>query len=288
MKYIDKNGKIYESETAQDRLLRTLYTTYMGRALLKPLVCPVVSKAAGLFLDSGLSRCLIRPFIKSNHIDMSSYVKREYSSYNDFFTREIRPEERMIDTDPHHVASPSDGKVSAYALDGTGSFRIKHTCYTAKRLLRNRKLVEKYRHGYVVIIRLTVDDYHRYAYPADGVKSGNHFIPGILHTVNPIACETVPVYKENSREYTVIRTKEFGDILQMEVGALMVGRICNYHGKKRVRKGEEKGKFEFGGSTIVLFFEKNGAKPLPQFLENTENGCETYIRMGECIAEKIF
>lgn len=286
MKYIEHDGTIVEKEDAQDRLLRTLYTKTWGRMLLRPLVSPAISRAAGFFLDSRLSRCLIRPFIKQNQMDMSPYVERQYRSYNDFFTREIKPEERMIDYHPHHLISPSDGKASAYRLTGDCRFQVKHSTYSLHRILKSRKLAKRYREGYALVIRLTVDDYHRYCYPAGGIKTENFHIPGIFHTVNPIACETVPVYHENTREFTLLRTKSFGTILQMEVGALMVGRICNDHGKARVKKGQEKGKFEFGGSTIILFLEKDKVKLKPGLLEHTREGCETLVRMGECIARR--
>lgn len=284
MRYRDLNGEIYTEENAQDKFLRKLYTSVWGRAMLRPLVNPAFSRAAGAFLNTRLSRVLISPFIRANHLDMTPYVVRAYTSYNDFFTREIKPEARMIDYDESHLVSPSDGKVSAYDLKEGVSFWIKHTQYTLESLTRSRKLAEKYRGGYAVIIRLTVDNYHRYCYPASGRKGRNRFIPGVLHTVNPVACAVLPVYKENAREYTILRTEAFGDVLQMEVGALMVGRICNYHQSAEVRKGQEKGKFEFGGSTIVLLLEKGKVNLREELLRNTREGCETLISMGEWIA----
>ena len=286
MKYIDKSGNTYQEDNAQDKLLRKLYTSVWGRLLLKPLVHPALSRAAGAVLDTGFSRILIKPFIKANHIDMSPYVRRKYTSYNDFFTREIQPEERMINLDEHHIVSPSDGKVSAYELKNGMSFWVKNTRYTLETLLKSKKLAGKYKGGYLVVIRLTVDDYHRYCYPVSGRKSANRHISGVLHTVNPAACETLPVYKENTREYTLIRSSRFGDVLQMEVGALMVGRILNYHGIRNVEKGQEKGRFEFGGSTIILALEKSRVQLDHRLLENTETGYETLVKMGESIGQE--
>ena len=102
-----------------------------------------------------------------------------------------------------------------------------------------------------MILRLTVDDYHRYCYFDDGIKSENHRIEGVYHTVNPIANDHVKIYKENTREYTLMKTKHFGDALQMEVGALMVGKIVNHDGAGSMRRGIEKGYFQFGGSTSI-------------------------------------
>ena len=96
--------------------------------------------------------------------------------------------------------------------------------YSVQSLLRDSKLADRYNGGVALIIRLSVDDYHRYSYPCSGVKSHNRKIKGVLHTVNPVVSKYLPVYLENSREYCMIRSPKFGDIIQMEVGALMVGK----------------------------------------------------------------
>lgn len=284
MKYRDLEGNVLEAENTQDKLLRFLYTRTWGRLLLKPLISPGISRAVGCFLDSRISRCLIAPFIRANHLDMRPYVERAYVSFNDFFTREMKQTERMVDADPSYLVSPSDGKVSAYHLSEEGRFEIKQRAYSLEAILKSRKLAGKYKGGYAIVIRLSVEDYHRYCYPVSGRKTRNYRIPGKLHTVNPIACETVPVYHENAREFTLIRTERFGDVLQMEVGALLVGRICNYQDKALVRKGQEKGKFEFGGSTILLLLEAERVQVREELLTNTREGCETLVQMGQYLA----
>ena len=80
------------------------------------------------------------------------------------------------------------------------------------------------------MFRLTVEDYHRYFYIDGGSKGENVFIEGRLHTVQPIALEHRRVFTENCREYTVLHTENFGDVTQVEVGAMMVGRIVNNQG----------------------------------------------------------
>ena len=136
------------------------------------------------------------------------------------------------------------------------------------------------------MFRLCVHHYHRYIYGNSGVKGKNIFIPGVLHTVRPVALREVPVFKENSREYTVIRTENFGDLVQMEVGAMLVGKIDNYHQEKEVHRGEEKGRFLYGGSTIILLLEPDVAEVNPEFFQATEQGLETEIKMGEMIGIK--
>ena len=283
MRQKTRDGSLIEGTGSQDRVLGALYGNALGRMLLKPLTAPWLSKLAGCFLSIGASKVFIRPFIKSNHIDMSQFEPVAYESYNDFFSRRIRPEARPIDMDPRHLISPADSKLTALPITETGRFTLKHTEYTVGSLLKDPALAAEYVGGWCLIFRLTVDDYHRYCYAFDGEKGENIRIPGRLHTVNPIANDFFPIYKENSREYTVLHTREFGDVIAMEVGALMVGKIVNHHGPASVRRGQEKGYFQFGGSTVVLLMKKDTTILDGDILENSRNGIETVVKFGEKI-----
>lgn len=288
MLYKDFDGKIVEIDSSQDKLLRFMYKHFAGRLILKILTIPAVSKIAGLFLDSKVSCMLITPFIKANDIKLSQYERCHYKSYNDFFKRKIKCSKRKIDMDDSHLISPSDGNVTVYPIRRSTHFMVKNTMYTLRTILRDKKLASKYYNGYCVIIRLCVDNYHRYCYIDNGYKSDNIFIPGRLHTVNPIANDYYPIYKENSREYSVLYTDNFGEIIQMEVGALMVGRINNFHRAGFIQKGQEKGCFEFGGSTIMLFIPQNSNVEIRKdLIENSILGIETKVHMGECIAKRV-
>lgn len=291
MKYIDREGKITIEDSSQDRFLKWMYTHILGRIVLRILVCPVVSRIGGWLLGSKWSRVLIAPFVKKNHIDLSQYEPRKYGSYNDFFTRQIKSENRIWEGNAQILASPCDGKLSVYPIvqeDGKKCrFSIKNTTYTLDSLLQSQKLAKRYEGGYACIFRLTVDDYHRYCYVDDGMKSENFRIPGIFHTVNPAANDVVPIYKENTREYSLLRSKHFKTVLMMEVGALMVGRITNYHGVCEVKMGQEKGRFEFGGSTVILLFQKDAVHIEERLLRSTKYGYETVVKMGEQIGSAV-
>lgn len=287
MKYIDRNGTRHEEDSHQDKLLESLYTTAAGRILLKPLITPAFSKLAGRFLSTGFSRRFIRPFIESNQIQMDDYENTGYTCYNDFFTRKIKPGARIIWGGEDTLISPCDSYVTAYKITDSLSFRVKNTAYTVRSLLHSQRLAKRFEGGYALIFRLTVSDYHRYSYAATGIQSKNYHIPGVFHTVNPIANDTLPVFKENSREYTVIHSNHFGEVLQMEVGALMVGKISNHKESCPVTRGEEKGYFEFGGSTIILLLQEGKVSLRDDFLANTANGYETQVRLGDAIGERI-
>jgi len=280
-----RNGEFVDAGSSQDRLLRLLYGNVVGRLLLKPLTAPIVSCLAGIFLSTGASRIFIAPFIRKNGINMSQFEDTQYRNYNEFFSRKIRPECRPIDGDPLHLISPCDSKLTVLPICPDGRLTLKHTEYTISSLLRNPELAASYDGGQALIFRLTVDDYHRYCYVADGRKSRTVRIPGVLHTVNPIANDFFPIYKENSREYSILHTDVFGNVLMMEVGALLVGRIVNHHEEAEVFRGEEKGYFQFGGSTVVLLLKAGAVKIDDDILENSAHGIETIVKYGEKIGQ---
>lgn len=283
MKYKDRLGNLTDKADFQEKLIDALYSHSLGRMILKPATAPSVSRFCSSFLNSKASTIFIKPFIKSNSINMNDYEDREFVSYNDFFTRKIKEGKRTFDMSPSSLVSPSDGKVTVYEIKDNLTFKIKNTVYNVESLLSNKELAQKFNNGYSIVIRLSVDNYHRYCYIDDALKSPNVFIKGKLHTVNPIAFEYAEVFKENSREYCVLDTKNFGKIVQLEVGALMVGKIVNYHDCKQVSRGEEKGRFEFGGSTIVLLVQENKVSIDADILQNSADGFETVVFLGEKI-----
>lgn len=283
MKQKFRDGTLIEVDNSQDKFLKKLYGSTFGRILLKPLVTPVVSNIAGAFLSTKLSCVLIKPFIRSNNIDMSQFEDVKYNSYNEFFSRKIREGARTIDMEPTHFISPADSKLTVLPITEDARFTLKHTNYSVSSLLKNGDLAREYHGGYAFIFRLTVDDYHRYCYVDDGTKEENIHIPGKFHTVNPIANDYYPIYKENTREYSILHSKHFGDIVMMEVGALLVGKIVNLHEKAEVKRGQEKGYFQFGGSTVVLLTKANAIQVDKDILENSKNGIETIVKYGEKI-----
>ena len=280
-----RNGEIVakEQNSKQTRLLKKLYETQDGRMLLKVLTMPIISVMAGDLMNSVFSKPLIKPFIRKNNIDTSQYQMRNFRSYNQFFTRKIKPDKRPIDRDPMHLISPCDSKLTVYELNQNSMFHIKGSLYRVSDLLKNDFLARRFVGGYCLIFRLEVDDYHRYCYIDDGTKTGNTFIKGELHTVNPIALGRYNIYKRNSREYTVLHTRHFGDVVQVEVGAMLVGKIRNHHKEHSFLRGEEKGMFEFGGSTIVMLFERDSIVPDSDILKNSAEGFETIVKYGEKI-----
>ena len=263
-----------------------LYHTVPGRAILQVLIRPGVSKAAGAFLDTAFSRHLVKPFVKATGLDLTDYPERHYVSFNDFFTRTVKDGRRPVDTNPETLVAPCDGKLTVYPITPEGLFDIKHSVYSVADLLRDEGLAKEFEGGICLIFRLTPDDFHRYSFMDDGRVLETGTIPGVLHTVRPIAFRRYPVFSENAREFALLETSNFGKIIQMEVGALFVGRIVN-HPLPSFRRGQEKGKFEFGGSTVILLLQKGAAEIDEELLENTRSGFESLVRLGQPIGKKV-
>lgn len=268
-----------------ERALQFLYRTVPGRLLLRPLVSRPLSELAGRFLDTPLSKPLIGPFLKAGKIDLGDYLPEDYRCFNDCFTRRIRPELRPLPADGNTLMAPCDGRLTVLPVTGDTVLPIKQSRYTIPQLLGSEKLARPFRDGICLVFRLCVDDYHRYCYFDSGVKSENVFLPGKLHTVRPVALEAGPVFTENCREYTMLKTDRFGLAAQIEVGAMLVGKIENHDGPGPFRRGAEKGRFLYGGSTIVLLLRKNAARIRPDLLGASARGEETRVRMGEAIGE---
>ena len=288
MYYMDREGHRTKKTTSQDKFLKFVYTHTATRVLMRPLLLPAVSRLGGKLLNTKVSAVFAGLFARTHGIDLNKYEKQKFDSYNDFFTRKLKPDARLLAQGDDILISPCDGKASVYPIHENGRFFIKHTPYTTHSLIRDAKLARHYMGGWAVVIRLTVDDYHRYCYVADGEKTYQRRIPGIFHTVNPIANDICPIYKMNSREYCLVKNEKLGTVLMMEVGALMVGKIRNYKKERcQVKRGEEKGRFEFGGSTIIVMTEPGKVIPDQDLRTNTREHAETLVKMGEHIGAQI-
>lgn len=264
-----------------------LYKTLPGRILLRLLIKPAVSKPVGRFMNSGFTRIFIPRFIKNNDIDLSDYKNIKYKSFNDFFIREIKDGARFISEKPEDVISPCDGKLQAFKISSESIFHIKKSAYDTAGLLKDEELAGDYINGTCLIFRLMPNDYHRYCFIDDGELISGKKIKGVLHTVRPIAFKRYAIYTQNSREYAVLMTENFGKVVQMEVGALFIGRITNDLTKTNFKRGEEKGYFEFGGSTIVMLFQENKIKIDDVIFKNTKQNNETVVKLGTVIGSKF-
>ena len=271
MYYDLKNDKYIENKDS--KALKFLYNTIIGRVILKIATTKFIANAYALYMNSSIYKKKIKKFIKNNNINMEEYIKKDYKSFNDFFIRNIKDGKRKIEDG---LIAICDSKLSVYKIDENSRFNIKNSIYTVNELIGEDK---KYK--YALIFRLCVDDYHHYIFPDDGKIITNKHIKGRLHTVQPIALKKYKVFHENDREVTFLKCDNLGDICIIEVGALMVGKIVN-EDKKSFKKGEEKGHFEFGGSTVIMLVEKD-ININKKILDMSKNDIETIVKMGQNI-----
>jgi len=278
-----KNNLVKEIKENKTALF--LYGNIFGRLIARILAIRLVSKLGGLYMNSSLSKKMIPNFIEKNHINMDDYLSTEFKNFNDFFIRKIKPQKRPIDKTKTSFISPADSKLIVYKINEDIKFKIKNTYYKVSDLI-NDDIYKDYLGGYALIFRLCVDDYHRYCYIDDGMHTTPTIIKGELHTVRPVVLEHYNIYKSNSRVWTKLNTKHFNEIIHIEVGALMVGKIHNHYDDYEFKKGEEKGYFLFGGSTVVLLVKKDEIIIDKDIMDASKDNIETIVKYGEIIGIK--
>lgn len=282
MKMVDRKTE-KEYELKYSKSVTFLYQNIFGRVVLKLLNNRLMANIVAKYMNSKLSIKRIQKTIKENKIDMNIFQQEDWPSFNAFFIR--KKKNLNFDMDKNHFVSPCDSKLLAIKLNKDSMFDIKGSIYTLKDIIKE-DLSKEYQNGYALIFRLEVGDYHRYHFIDDGTKEDYKFIKGCLHTVQPIAYNKYKIFHKNCREYTTLHTKNFGDILEVEVGAMMIGKITNNKSITSFKKGDEKGYFEFGGSTIILFVKDKQVILDNDILFNSSLGKETIVSCGEKIGIK--
>ena len=263
------------------------YNSAPGRMLLRSLQSSGAFKAAALFLRSGASRPLIAPFIRKNGVDMTPFQGQSYRSFADFFAREKALPPYIEDEDV--LISPCDGLLSIYPVTGDMVLPMKDSHYLLSDLLPREETAALFAGGLCLVYRLQATDYHHFCHFDDCVRRETHYIPGQLHSVQPIACRTVPVYRLNRRWWTLMDTDHFGPAAQIEVGAMLVGGVTHAGEPGRFPKGSEMGNFELAGSTIVLLLTAQARCSLtffPRFAPALEGAGEVAVSMGEGVGRR--
>jgi len=287
IRYIDRaDGQVKTEKVPGEFWLNWLYNNPVGELSLEAFVKrKALSEWYGNKMDSPESADKIEGFVQQYDIDLSEAQKQEFNSFNDFFYRKLKPNARKINQDSNVVISPADGKIFAYQNISDQDFIVKGYRFELGEYLQDSALTKTFEGGSLIIVRLCPTDYHRFHFPVSGRIISKHKISGDLYSVSPIALrKKVELICMNKRENTLLESEKLGNIIYSEVGATMVGSIVQTYSKDRFYKGDEKGFFKFGGSTVILIFEKGKIKIDHDLLENTKKGLETAVKMGEQIA----
>ena len=166
-------------------------------------------------------------------------------------------------------------------LDPTARLPVKGGGYSLATLLADASLAKAYRGGSVVVLRLAPPDYHRFHFPCAGEIGPARAIAGLYDSVNPYALARKPdLFCHNQRELSMLSSPLFGTIAFLEVGAMCVGTIVQTCSPGPVSCGQEKGYFQFGGSTVLLCLEPGQVCFDQDLVDNSANGLETKLRCG--------
>ena len=226
---------------------------------------------------------MIKKYINKYQIDMNLYKDQYYKSFNDFFKRELKEINKT--DDKKDFISICDSKISVYPINKDLILNIKNSKYSINELIKDN-ISQEYEDGLCIIYRLEPKDYHHYIFNDDGIILSNKKINGKLHTVNPIVYDKYQVFTENKREVSILKTTHLDEVIQIEVGALCVGRIKN-NDINQFERYEEKGYFEFGGSTIIQLLKKDIVAIDEEIINNTKEDIETQVTIGTVIGRVI-
>lgn len=288
--------KIFEKEKIyKEGLLIFLYgkKSFFALALkffiAKSSLCSFVY---AFFQKTKFSKKKIEPFVKSYQIDLSESEKtlEEFESFNDFFIRKLKPTARVIDPNPKLAISPVDGRALVFQdLSVNTSFYVKGQTLSLKELFADDELAGKYSDGSMALVRLSPVDYHRFHFPFDCFAHVPKLIPGHYYSVNPLALKNdLSILCKNKRMITLVDSECFGRVLFLEIGATFVGTIHQtFVSDHLYAKGEEKGYFSFGGSTVILVFEKNKILFEKDLIYTSSKNVETLIRFGDRLGKTL-
>ena len=277
-----KTGRIIKEEEDSASVIKFLYHSLVGRIVLKFIFSRIYfSKLLSIYYKSTLSKKKIKDFVKKYDMD-KSLLNKDFKSFDDFFKRK---EDVFVDSEG--FAAAASGKLRVFKIgedkglylgDKKLRIMIKGNVYNIDKLLKE-PLPEWAKGGYLLLYRLSLCDYHRYIYPTDGCLVRRKNIVGRLESVRRDAAYW-RAFAENKREVEYWHTS-FGDIIHMEIGAMLVGHIHNNR-RRDFKRGDEKGYFSYGGSSIVEIVSK-GIEIDSDILKNSERGFETKIKIGERI-----
>lgn len=265
--FLDRITKTIQTEKVYGRAyLEVLYgegrwSSFLSSFCLPFIAChPFASKLYGFLQKSRLSKAKVKPFIKEFQVDSSEFLLPvdSFCSFNDFFIRKLTAKARPIASGEDVAILPADGRYLVYPnVAQADGFVVKGKKFVLEELLQSKELAKDYLGGGMVIARLCPTDYHRFHFPCSCVPSKPKLLNGPLHSVNPLALrQRVEILSQNKRELTILQTEKFGQVLFLEIGATFVGAIhqtfspCTPHAK-----GDEKGCFSFGGSSLIMLFE---------------------------------
>lgn len=289
-----KTGTRIKEVVAGESLLQWSCRTFLGRVIMEAIGSrKMLSTLMGFYQNSTFSKKQIHRFVETMEIKLDEAERpkvSDYKSFNDFFSRKLNPGARTMDANDSVVISPADGRVLAYPkLEEYQMLQIKGKSFSIMELLADSTDANIFKNGCCVVVRLNPSDYHRFHFPVTCIPGKHKEIKGRYYSVNPVSLMYVDeVYCKNVRHICYLKGGKLGRFAMVEVGASLVGSVVQtYQPDSQVKKGEEKGFFQFGGSTVIMLFQPGHIILDADLIANTMDGYETLLKMGDSIGKVI-
>lgn len=288
-----ESGRLETEAVFGEKPLRWVYETHLGKIALWALVRRAVfSEIYGIVMSRPASRKKVAPFCKQFgvNLDEAEIPEAGFASFNDFFSRKLKPGARPIVPAEKAAVLPADGRHLAFPkISDAPGFYAKGQHFNLEKFLGDSALAARYAGGAMVCSRLCPTDYHRFHFPVAGTPAEPRLINGKLYSVNPIALsKNLAFLWENKRVVVAIDSPQFGKVLQVLVGATNVGTIrTTFAAGTAAAKGDELGYFRFGGSFVATIFEAGKIRLAEDLVENSARGIETFAKMGTALGTRI-
>jgi len=289
--YNSETKKIEEENVCQEFFMKFLYSNFAGKFLLWALVKrKFFSAIFGFWADCFISKRAVQSFVKSYNINLEESEissAENFKNFNEFFSRKLKDSARPIPSDGNIFCFPCDGRhLAVENLSQDYSLYVKGQKMNLEKLLGCKNLARRFEEGSMLISRLSPLDYHRYHYCASGNILAQKNLGGFLYSVSPIALKRNLNYLlENKRILTLIELNNQKICAYVEVGATNVGRIINFANPSHsVKRGDQKGKFEFGGSCVITLYEKGAIQFIPELLEYSKQSIEYYTKANKSLS----
>lgn len=290
--YNRETNAVEKENVFEEKFMDIFYGTSIGRCITRACLSrKFFSKIYGRRQKQPASTRHIRPFIEKYDINIDELEKpvSKFQNFNEFFTRKIRSSARPIAKDPETLIAPADGRLLVYTLKDDLILPVKGRTFTLGELLGDDEAANVWQGGCCVKLRLAPSDYHRFCYIDSGFHGPVIHVDGKFHSVSPLALRhNLKILHGNDREYVLFDTDNFGKVAHIDIGAMVVGKIHQHFRQgTSFLKGEEKGYFEFGGSTIILLFESGKVLLDQDILDYSRNNIETLVQYGSAIGKKV-
>jgi len=303
-----EKGLVEVEKVYGDKAVEWLYNSFTGKLFSRLAIKRFFSSIYGIYQNSGISQRKIKPFVDNFQIDLTEYLPEKlpeqtsgadaaqgsshqispYSSFNAFFIRKFKAEARAFTQVRGEMPAFAEARYFGHKeINPELTIPVKGEFLTVNRLLSDERWSPLFQGGPILVARLCPVDYHRFHFPDTGRILDHYRIPGVFHSVNPLALKKKnDIFITNERHVTILDTVNFGKIAYIEIGAMCVGRIVQTHDEKVFNRGDEKGYFLFGASTVIIVGQKGAWQPMPDIVENTQRSLETYIKLGDRVASK--